>query len=404
MARAAWASLRVPSRTGVLARERAGMKSRLERKALERFPNHPAAEKRQRAKSRERREDSATSAASAAAHDSVDLLLRPFNPVQWLKFSLLCLVLGGGTPSAAFNWSMDALPGGISIEQFTVRVRVYLAHHLWLVAVAGGVVLGAAILVLYLRASFRLLLVGSIVCRRMSLTPVWKQTTALRYSYFRWLLLTLASAGALITIVSLVAFPYLRTTAAAGLRSAFFWITLGGVLTLDIVVGVALAVVILLTDDLAAPIMYAEGLTVLPAWKRLIAMFWREPWTFLSYLVLRIALSLALGVLVMFLVFSALLTLFSGAIITAAAFVLMLHAWHLQWIWNAATIALVAGGMAVFTSVVLLVLSLVSMPSQVFLQDFGMRFIAARLPSLEILLIRPDFQIFSSTGEIAEPT
>ncbi|MGH9432094.1 MAG: DUF7544 domain-containing protein [Terriglobia bacterium] len=366
---------------------------------MELIPENPAAETRKTEESRARHDTSAASAASAAARDGVDLLLRPFNAGQWLKFSLLCLVLGGGTPSAAFDWSLGALPGGISLEQFAARAREYLAQHLWLVAVAVGIVLVTSFLILFLRASFRMVLVGSIIRRRLALSPIWGQTRALRHSYFRWLLCTLGAAGVFVSIVSVLAFPYLRVSATAGLRSVVFWIMLGAVLTLDILVGLTLAVVIILTDDLVAPIMYAERLTMLPAWKRLIEMGSREPWTFLTYLLWRFALSLALGVLVVFLVFSALLTLFSGAMITAASVVLTLHAWGMRWVWNAATVAIAAGGMGVLMIVVLLVLSLVSMPGQVFLQDFGMRFIAARLPSLEVLLIRPDFQILSSLEE-----
>ncbi|MGH9455127.1 MAG: DUF7544 domain-containing protein [Terriglobia bacterium] len=370
---------------------------------MELIPENPAAGTAQGEQSRTRREFSAASAASAAAHDSVDLLLRPFNAGQWVKFSLLCLVLGGGTPSAAFDWSLGALPGDISLEQFAARVREYLAQHLWLVAVAVGIVLGTSILILFLRASFRMVLVGSIIRRRLVLNPVWGETRTFRHSYFRWLIGTLGSAGVFVTVISLLSFPYLRVSAAVGLRSVLFWIMLGAILALDILVGVALAVVVTLTDDLVVPIMYAERITVLPAWKRLSEIASREPWTFLTYLLWRFALSLALGILVMFLVFSAILTLFSGAVITAASVVLTLHAWGMKWVWNAATVAIAAGGMGVLMMVVVLVLSLVAMPGQVFLQDFGMRFIAARLPSLEVLLIRPDFQV-SSFEDTGEPT
>lgn len=367
-----------------------------ERKPLDLIPENPAAGTAKAEPLRTRSASSAVSAASAAAHDSVDLLLRPFNATQWLKFSLLCLVLGGGTPSAAFDWSLGALPGDISLEQFAARVREYMAQHLWLVAVGLGIVFGTSILILFLRASFRVVLVGSIIRRRMVLSPVWGETRTFRHSYFRWLLGMLGSAGIFVTLISLLSFPYLRVSAATGLRSVLFWVLLGAILALDILVGVALAVAVTLTDDLVVPIMYAERLTILPAWKRLIEMASREPWTFLTYLFWRFALSLVLGVLVVFLVFSALLTLFSGAVITAASVVLTLHAWGMKWVWNAATLAIAAGGMGILMIVVLLVLSLVSMPSQVFLQDFGMQFIAARLPSLEVLLIRPDFPILAS--------
>jgi len=362
---------------------------------LDRIPPIVAAGTSRTEEFQTRRKSSVAAAASAAMHDSVDLLLGPFRAGQWLKFSLLCLVLGGGTPSAAFDWSLGALPSGLRLEAFAARARDYLAMHLWLVAAAGVMAFSAGILILFLRASFRMVLVGSIILRRFALRPVWGPTKAFRNSYFRWLLVTLGSVGALVTFVSLLAFPYLHASAAAGLRSFSFWILLGATLSLDILVGVALAVLVTLTDDLVVPIMYAEKLTVLPAWKRLIKMASRDAGSFLIYLFWRLVLSLALGVLVMLLVFSALLALFSGAIITVASVVLTLHAWGMKWVWNGATLAIAAGGMGTLMMVVLLVLSLASMPGQVFLQNFGIRFIAARLPSLEVLLIHPNITIGS---------
>ena len=50
----------------------------------------------------------ATRALVAAFHDTADLLLRPVDAGRWLKLSVLCLLLGGGTPSAAFNWGLVA--------------------------------------------------------------------------------------------------------------------------------------------------------------------------------------------------------------------------------------------------------------------------------------------------------
>ncbi len=366
---------------------------------MELIPENPGFESPRADEYRTHHASSAAWAASAAMHDSVDLLLRPFRSGQWLRFSLLCLVLGGGTPSAAFDWSLGVIPADLRLEEFAARVREYLAQHLWLVAVSLAIVFATGIFILFLRASFRMLLVGAIIRRRAALCPVWGQTRILRHSYFRWLLGTLGSAGLFVTVISLLAFPYLRASSAAGIRSVLFWILLGATLVLDILVGLAMALVVTLTDDLIVPIMYAERLTVLPAWKRLMEMASREPWTFLTYLLWRFGLSLVLGVLVMFLVFSALLTLFSGAMIAAASVVLTLHAWGMRWVWNAATLVITAGGIGILMMVVLLVLSLASMPSQVFLQNFGMRFVAARLPSLEVLLIHPNFTIPSPVAQ-----
>jgi hypothetical protein len=338
---------------------------------------------------------SALPAALLAFHDTVDLLLRPFCPRQWLKFSLLCLALAGGTPSAAFDWSLGALPSDMGVRQFTAHAREYLARHLWLVALGALVILGTGIFLLFLRASFRFILVGAIIQRRIAFGPLWQETRTLRHSYFRWLLGVLGAAGFFITLLSLLSFPYLRVSAAEGLRSVTFWILLAIILATDILAGLFVAVVITLTDDLAVPIMYTGKVLIAPAWRRLLEIAGRNPWAFISYIAWRFALSLLLGILVMFLVFSALVTLFSGAIITSAAVVLTLHAWGAAWAWNVATVAIAGTGLGIIILAALLVLSLVSMPAQVFLQSFGMRFTAAHVPLLEVLLIRPESSLLS---------
>jgi hypothetical protein len=80
-----------------------------------------------------------------------------------------------------------------------------------------------------------------------------------------------------------------------------------------------------------------------------------------------------------------LISVFSAAIIVAATVVLALHLVGLTWVWNVPTVALASLALAVFIAVLVILLGLVGMPGQVFLQDFSLRFIAARSPSLNAL-------------------
>jgi hypothetical protein len=65
--------------------------------------------------------------------------------------------------------------------------------------------------------------------------------------------------------------------------------------------------------------------------------------------------------------------------------VLALHLVGLTWVWNLPTISLALAALAVLIALLVILLSTVGMPGQVFLQDFSLRFIAARSPSLETL-------------------
>jgi hypothetical protein len=57
----------------------------------------------------------------------------------------------------------------------------------------------------------------------------------------------------------------------------------------------------------------------------------------------------------------------------------------LTWVWSLPTISLAFAALTLLTAILVILLSAVGMPGQVFLQDFSLRFIAARSPSLEAL-------------------
>jgi hypothetical protein len=76
---------------------------------------------------------------------------------------------------------------------------------------------------------------------------------------------------------------------------------------------------------------------------------------------------------------------FSGAVIVAAVVVLALHLVGLTWVWSLPTISLAFVALVLLCAILVMLLAAVGMPGQVFLQDFSLRFIAARSPSLEAL-------------------
>jgi hypothetical protein len=65
--------------------------------------------------------------------------------------------------------------------------------------------------------------------------------------------------------------------------------------------------------------------------------------------------------------------------------VLALHLVGLAWVWNLPTISLALASLVLLCATLVVLLSVVGMPGQVFLQGFGLRFIAARSPSLQTL-------------------
>jgi len=340
----------------------------------------------------------ATRALTVAFHDTAELLLRPVDASRWLKLSIVCLFLGGGTPSAAFNWSLGALPGDIGLSDLLGRIRQTVGEHVWLIVAVTCAALGLLTGLLYLRSAFRFVLVDSILRREVRFKACLKETRRLGRSYFRWLVSGVLGITLALLAGAMLVYPYFRT-AATGMRSAAFWAVLGGVLMVDVLIGLAVALVIVLTDDFVVPLMYAEHVPLLSAWRKLAPKLKSDPWPFAGYVFVRFAVAVATSLATLFLLFPLLLGLFSGAMITAGLVVLGLRVFGSLWSWNPLTISLTAAAFSLLIGLVLMVLSVVGMPAQLLLQDFGIRFISSHFPSVNAILPPPSHD--GAEGEAA---
>jgi hypothetical protein len=328
-------------------------------------------------------------ALASAFSDTVQMLLNPFAPRRWIKLSLVCLFLGGGTTSAAFHWSLGTLRSDVGLQEVLGRLPEYLAQHSWLILLAIALGFNLAVVLVYLRAICRFVLVDSILRGEAFIRAALPQVRFLAHSYFLWLLGALVVVGAALGAGILAVFPYLRTAAASGTHSIAFSMTLAGLLSVQVLVGLAFALVITLTDDFAVPIMYAERLSLLAGWRRLWRTMRAEAGAFTLYVVLRFVVSVGVGTAVLVVLFPALVVLFSGAIIVTALVVLTLQVVGVTWVWTPLTIVLAALAVLVLTGLLLILLSVAGMPGQVFLQGFGMRFVASRVPALDALWRTP---------------
>jgi hypothetical protein len=322
---------------------------------------------------------------SDALDDTLRLLFRPFDTRRWIKLSAVCLFLGGGTASAALQWSLGTLPRDIRLSEGFAQVRQYVAQHFWLLILVTLLGLAVGLVLLYVRAVFRFVLVDCIIRREAHLRLAWTALRAQGRSYFLWLLSALVALGAAFSAITVVTYPYLRATAAAGTHPLRLSLILVAILATVVLLGLFVAVAITLTDDLVVPVMYAGRASLPATWGKLWLTLRAEPRSFVAYLLLRFAVSVAVSVAVLFLLFPALVSVFSGAIITGALVILGLHLIGIAWVWNTFTIFLGMAALLVLSGVLLILLSVVGMPGQVLLQSFGMQFIASRFPSLEVL-------------------
>jgi hypothetical protein len=194
----------------------------------------------------------------------------------------------------------------------------------------------------------------------------------------------------------ILALPGLQAASTSGPGKLFATASLALILSLIVLLGLLVALLIMLSDDLVVPLMYADRLPLPMAWRKLWQKMCQDPTSFAVYILLRFLLSVGVSVAVLLFLVPLLVGFFSGAIIVAAVVVMALHLVGLMWVWSLPTISLALGALTLLSALLVILLSGVGMPGQVFLQDFSLRFIAARFPSLEALFPLPGRELPSS--------
>lgn len=317
--------------------------------------------------------------------DTVQLLLNPFDAGRWFKLSAICLFLGGGTASAAFHWTLSTLPGDVGFQQTLEQLKTYLASLPGFLYLSVGLAVCLGLAVIYVRATCRFALVETILKRETRLRRGWRDRRPLARSYYWWLVGALAVLGFVLAVGVILALPRLRAEAGQGTHSLVQSIILAGFLLGEVSIGLAAGVIITLTDDFVVPIMFAERLTLLAAWRKLIKILRGDAAAFILYFVVRLVVSAAIGVAVLFLLFPALVVLFSSAVVVGAIVVLALRFVGLAWVWTPFTILATTLALLVLSTLTMVLLGVAGMPGQVFLQTFGMRFLSPRLATLDSL-------------------
>lgn len=311
------------------------------------------------------------------------LLFHPFIGRRWIALSIVCLFLGGGTSTAAFQWGFGTLPIDLHPAELLLRLRSHIAQHLSLIVLAVATALTLILALIYARCVFRFVLIEAVIRHDFAVGPAWKSLRGLGRSYFAWLLGVVGAIVVLISATTIASLSYLSFVREAGHPAWLASVLLVAELVAVVVLGLLVAIIIMVTDDLVAPLMYADKISLPAAWRTVWRVSSRDPGTFLFYVVLRLAVSVGIGIAVLFVLFPVLMGLSSGALVSAALVILTLRALGLSWAWNPVTIIFAALALGVFSALLFVLLSVVGMPGQVYIQNYGVRFMASRVPSLQ---------------------
>lgn len=240
-----------------------------------------------------------------------------------------------------------------------------------------------AFVFLYIHSVFRFILFDSVLQRNCSIREGWRKWRHAGRRFFLWqIVFQIAgwlSLFVLIGVPLLVAFSAGWTTDIRQHigRAILGIVLLGGLFLVTVLI---IALVQVLAKDFLVPIMALENLDFADAWLRLLAIIRPEKGRFAVYLLLKLVLVIAAGILFTIIaIIPALVVVVPVVVAIAAA-----HALGLAWTVTTVSLAVILGSMGLF--VLIYLVALVCVPATVFFPAYALHFLAARYPNLAALL------------------
>jgi hypothetical protein len=243
------------------------------------------------------------------------------------------------------------------------------------------------ILLMYISSVMRFVLFDSVLRKECRIRQYWNARQAPGWRYFLWkIIFTLVTFGIFIVLIGI----------PAGFAFFLGWFTqpkqhvlglvLGGILLFFAfaILGVAIAVIYVLTKDFVIPQMALEEIGAIEAWQRLWTMMQSEKGSYALYIVMKILLALGAAIILGIVGFILVLIILIPAAGAAIAAVLAAKAAGVGWTVYTVTLAVVAG--SVLLAVFLFMTSLISVPAIVFFPAYSIYFFAARYPALGAVL------------------
>lgn len=287
-------------------------------------------------------------------------------------FRTLSRLFTGATP---FDW-LPRTPG---------QFPHHIAQFVGLILIGVFVLMLLSLAFLYVNSVFRFILFDSVVRRECSISEGWRKWHSAGSRFFLWQIVFQISMwlffGVLIGVPLALA---LAAGWATDLRQHVARLIIGVICAAGLLLTfvVTLAVVQVLAKDFLVPIMALEGLDFADGWQRLLAILSRqqEGKRFAVYLLLKLVLSIAAGIIFTIIAFIPMLFVAVPALVAVFAG----KAAGLGWNVSTISLAIILGSALIL--VLIYLVALVSVPATVFFPAYALYFFAARYPHLDVLL------------------
>jgi hypothetical protein len=263
------------------------------------------------------------------------------------------------------------------------HISEHIGQFIGLIVVGIFAAIVLAFVFLYINSVFRFILFDSVLRRQCSIGEGWQKWRRAGGRFFLWQIVFLIATW--LSLAVLVGLPLALAFAAGwttNLREHIGRLIVGGLLLvgLFVVFALAAAVVQVLAKDFLVPIMALEDLDFADGWHRLLAMIRQEKGRYAVYLLLKLVLSIAAGIL--FTIIAIIPALF--VFVPAAVAVVAGHAAGLGWSVTTISLAIIFGTLLLLLLIYLI--ALVCVPATVFFPAYAMYFLASRYPNLDMLL------------------
>ncbi len=295
--------------------------------------------------------------------------------------------LGSHFPSTHPRHGSEFLPSSAMRSGLPDIIPPHISEHIAqfigfiVVGIFALIVLGT--LFLYISSVFRFILFESVLRRRCSIGEGWLKWRRAGGRFFLWQIVFQIAASLFLAIM--IGLP-LALALAAGWTSDLrehIGRTIAGVILLGglfVVFVLAAVVVQVLAKDFLVPIMALEDVDFADGWHRLLQMIEREKGRYIAYLLLKLVLSIAAGILFSILAIIVVLLV----VIPGAAAVVAGHVAGLEWTVTTISLAIIFGTLLLLLLIYLI--AWVCVPATVFFPAYALHFFAARYPRLDALL------------------